>query len=133
MFYFLKISIGKIRSVQNLIILLNIFFINIYIIFLLYSICLYTGKEKFECLDIACSYFVSEIQNLQANGFIDKSDKTWPTELFFSGDWKIMQLLLGLKAPTSTFFCLYCECNKNQRSNMDIKWTNGENKKGIFI
>ena len=44
-----------------------------------------------------------------------------------------MQLLLGLKAPTSTFFCLYCECNKNQRFNMDIKWANGENKKGIFI
>ena len=44
-----------------------------------------------------------------------------------------MQLLLGLKAPTSTFFCLYCECNKNQRFNMDIKWANDENKKGILF
>lgn len=44
-----------------------------------------------------------------------------------------MQLLLGLKAPTSTFFCLYCECTKNQRSNMDIKWANDENKKGILF
>ncbi|CAB4481519.1 unnamed protein product [Rhizophagus irregularis] len=96
-----------------------------------YSMCLYIGKEKFECLDVACSYFISEIQNLQANGFTDKSDKNWSIELFFSGDWKIMQLLLGLKAPTSIFFCLYCECNKNQRSNMDIRWINGENKRDV--
>ena len=41
--------------------------------------------------------------------------------------------LLGIKAPTSIFFCLFCECNKNQRSNMNIKWANGENKKAVFI
>ena len=83
-------------------------------------------------LNIAYSYFISEIQNLQTNGFTDKSNKTWPIEFFFSGDWKIMQLLLGIKASTSIFFCLFCECNKNQWSNMDIKWANGENKKGVF-
>ena len=43
-----------------------------------------------------------------------------------------MQLLLGIKAPTSIFFCLFCECNKNQRSNMNIKWINSENTKGMF-
>ena len=43
-----------------------------------------------------------------------------------------MQLLLGIKAPTSIFFYLFCKCNKNQRSNMNIKWANGENKKGVF-
>ena len=41
-----------------------------------------------------------------------------------------MALIMGIKAANSNFFCLYCECAKELRSNMNLLWNITGNKKG---
>ncbi len=44
-----------------------------------------------------------------------------------------MATISGKNAANSNYFCLFCECNKTHRYNMDLIWYNGENKKGKNI
>ncbi len=44
-----------------------------------------------------------------------------------------MALIMGIKAANSNFFCLYCECSKELRSDMNHSWSITENKKGNNI
>jgi len=83
------------------------------------------------------SYFIQELINLQTNGFTH-NHITWNIEFFFSGDWKYMAIISGKNAANSKYFCLFCECNKEHRFDMNQVWLNGENQKGkkfniIFI
>lgn len=41
-----------------------------------------------------------------------------------------MALIMGIKAANSNFFCLYCECSKELRSDMNRSWSITGNKKG---
>ncbi|PKY59562.1 hypothetical protein RhiirA4_482393 [Rhizophagus irregularis] len=68
------------------------------------------------------------VSHLQENG-ITINDVHWPIELFFSGDWKFMYNIIGLNAPNSKYFCLYCDCEASNRWNMDLHWTINKNTK----
>lgn len=93
------------------------------------SILLYIGKEKYEYLSLAVSQIINELDEIK-DGFKDCDDVIWTVELFFSGDWKFMALVMGIKAANSNFFCLYCEYPKELRSNMNHSWNITGNKKG---
>lgn len=103
-------------------------FINLYIC----SICLYIGHESYHYLHQVNKKFIHELNILKTHGFKDKSDFVWPVELYFSGDWKFLALVLGINAPTSNYFCLYCDCYKDERYDMDKVWNNAKNTKGKF-
>ncbi|POG53961.1 hypothetical protein GLOIN_2v1792135 [Rhizophagus irregularis DAOM 181602=DAOM 197198] len=96
-----------------------------------YCILLYIGKEQYEKLSIAVSKFSNELDSLKSAGFIDQDNITWSIEFYFSGDWKFMALVKGLKAANSKYFCLFCECPKDLRGNLNLQWNISENKKGI--
>ncbi|CAJ0904870.1 12295_t:CDS:2, partial [Entrophospora sp. SA101] len=98
-----------------------------------FSICLYIGKEKYETLATVCKIFDSQITSLKAHGIIDNDNIHWPVEFYFSGDWKFASIIMGLNAPNSTYFCLYCECNSKTRYNMDLSWPITGNNKGKII
>jgi hypothetical protein len=78
------------------------------------------------------SFFTHELIDLQTNGFTHNGI-IWNVEFFFSGDWKYMATISGKNAANSNYFCIFCECNKTHRYNMDLIWLNGENKKGKNI
>lgn len=99
---------------------------------MLSSILLYIGKEQYEILSIAVSKFSNELDSLKSIGFIDQDNITWNIEFYFSGDWKFMALVKGLKAANSKYFCLFCECPKDSRGNLNLQWNISENKKGIY-
>ena len=88
-------------------------------LYILYSICLYIGKESYDSLSIVSAKFSHELEQLKINGYKDSNNTIWPIELFFSGDWKFVALVLGINAATSNYFCLYCNCHKDERHNMD--------------
>ncbi|CAB4437992.1 unnamed protein product [Rhizophagus irregularis] len=96
-----------------------------------YCILLYIGKEQYERLSIAVSKFRNELDSLKNIGFIDQDNITWNVEFYFSGDWKFMALVKGLKAANSKYFCLFCECPKDSRGNLNLRWNISENKKGV--
>ena len=75
------------------------------------------------------NFFIHELIDLQTNGFI-YNHITWNVEFFFSGDWKYMATILGKNAANSKYFCLFYECDKEHRYDMNKTWFNGENKKG---
>ncbi|CAJ0823681.1 16913_t:CDS:10 [Entrophospora sp. SA101] len=91
------------------------------------------GKEKYETLATVCKIFDSQITSLKAHGIIDNDNIHWPVEFYFSGDWKFASIIMGLNAPNSTYFCLYCECNSKTRYNMDLSWPITGNNKGKII
>ena len=93
------------------------------------SILLYIGKEKYEYLSLAVSQIIAELDEIK-NEFKDCDNVIWPVELFFSGDWKFMALVMGIKAANSNFFCLYCECPKESRSDINRSWNITGNKIG---
>ncbi|PKC13608.1 hypothetical protein RhiirA5_410390 [Rhizophagus irregularis] len=81
-----------------------------------YSICLYIEKESYNSLSTVSAKFLHELKQLLK----EASDGTiWPIELFFSGDWKFVALILGINAAMSNYFCLmqksyaFCEINQN--------------------
>jgi hypothetical protein len=43
-----------------------------------------------------------------------------------------MALVLGINGPTSNYFCLWCDCHKNERWDTDKTWSNIGNAKGII-
>ncbi|RIA82477.1 hypothetical protein C1645_835303 [Glomus cerebriforme] len=73
------------------------------------------GKEKYETLAKVGHLFKYQLQDLQENGIHDNNGVHWPVELFFSGDWKFMYNIMGLNAPNSKYFCLYCDCEASQK------------------
>jgi hypothetical protein len=93
------------------------------------SILLYIGKEKYEYLSLAVSQFINELGEIK-DGYKDHENTIWPVEFFFSGDWKFMALIMGIKAANSNFFCLYCECSKELHSDINRSWSITGNKKG---
>ncbi|CAB4442450.1 unnamed protein product [Rhizophagus irregularis] len=94
-----------------------------------YCICLYVGKERYETLAKVGHLFEYQLQDLQENGIYDDNGVHWPVEFFFSGDWKFMYNIMGLNAPNAKYFCLYCNCEANERWNMDLQWPIDENTK----
>ncbi|PKC59395.1 hypothetical protein RhiirA1_469493 [Rhizophagus irregularis] len=83
---------------------------------IVFSICLYIGKEKYETLANVGKIFSSQLAELKNNGIIDNNGDYWPIEFYFSGDWKFMYIIMGQNAPNSEYFCLYCECNAKSRN-----------------
>ncbi|PKK55871.1 hypothetical protein RhiirC2_801290 [Rhizophagus irregularis] len=79
-----------------------------------YSICLNIGKEFYDSLSTVSAIFSQELEQLKTNGYKASNNTIWPVEFFFSGDWKFVALALGINAPTSNYFCLYCDCHKDQ-------------------
>jgi hypothetical protein len=73
------------------------------------------------------------MNHLKESGFLDEDGENWPIELFFSGDWKIMALLLGANAANSNYFCLYCECHKKYCGDLSLIWLNNVNTKGDYM
>ncbi len=76
--------------------------------------------------------FEHQLQDLQENGIYDDNNIHWPIEFFFSGDWKFMYNIMGLSAPNSKYFCLYCDCEASSRWNMDLQWPIKENTKSKY-
>ncbi|RIB02050.1 hypothetical protein C2G38_2126177 [Gigaspora rosea] len=80
-----------------------------------YCVCLYIGREKYDNLFQVGNLFKFQFSDLQDNGIYDQDNIHWPIEFFFCGDWKFMYLIMGLNAPNSKYFCLYCNCESNLR------------------
>jgi hypothetical protein len=95
------------------------------------------GKEKYEILDKVSKLFALQLFELKNNGIVDDDGIHWPVELYFSGDWKFTYIIMGLNAPNSEYFCLFCECDAKSRHKMDLFWPLNGNIKGnnykIFI
>jgi len=83
-------------------------------------------------LQTVAKLFTSELNELQNNGFTDEQGNTWLVEFFFSADWKFLALVKGFKSAIANNSCLYCECHKNERYDMEHVWTNSHNTKGIY-
>ncbi|RHZ88040.1 hypothetical protein Glove_26g269 [Diversispora epigaea] len=78
-------------------------------------ICLYPGTENHELLTIAHKQIIEELTILYNNGFKDNNNIHWKVEFWFTADWKYMALILEINGPTLNYFCLWCECHKNER------------------
>ncbi|RHZ79022.1 hypothetical protein Glove_152g68 [Diversispora epigaea] len=86
-------------------------------------------KEKYDTLEKVAHIFNDQLSELQENGIYDNDNIHWKIEFFFSADWKFMYIIMGLNALNLKYFCLYCDCELNNRWNMNLQWIINKNTK----
>ncbi|RIB04526.1 hypothetical protein C2G38_2283828 [Gigaspora rosea] len=94
-----------------------------------YCICLYIGQEKYDTLMKVGRIFEHELFDFKNNSFLDSDSIQWVVELYFCGDWMFMYIIMGLNAPNTKYFCLYCNCDAEPQWDMDQIWLNTGNSK----
>ena len=84
-------------------------------------------------MDKVGKIFAVQLADLKESGIIDGDGVHWPIKFYFSGDWKFTYIIMGLNAPNSEYFCLFCECDAKSRHNMDLSWPPTGNIRGKII
>ncbi|CAG8787937.1 11864_t:CDS:1, partial [Dentiscutata erythropus] len=86
-----------------------------------HCIFLYTGIEQYESLLQAFNFLIKELLTLR---IIDLNNNHWPIEFWFDANQQFISLVLGVKGPTTTYFCLYCNCKNTDHWNIDLDYKN---------
>eukprot|EP00732_Lithocolla_globosa_P000895 Lithocolla_globosa_v1_NODE_352_length_4352_cov_9.852222.p1 type:complete len:929 gc:universal NODE_352_length_4352_cov_9.852222:1022-3808(+) len=92
------------------------------------------GTEQYDKLAVCLKPSVADLDDLRRNG-VWRHNETWyhkrdappqakkiEVEIYFVSDWKFMAIALGINAANSFWFCLWCNCPKNQRDKLTKKW-----------
>ena len=54
---------------------------------------------------------------------IDVNGVSYTIEYFMGGDWKFLAMVTGIDSATSTYPCIWCKCDKDQRHDISDKWS----------
>ncbi|CAG8740271.1 1461_t:CDS:1 [Gigaspora margarita] len=95
-----------------------------------YTTVLYPGAEKYDILSFILKPFLDDLQFLKNNG-LDIMGTHWNFKLYFSANWKFLAINLGINCANSRYFCLWCECAKEQHSDLNQDWHISKNMKKI--
>lgn len=77
------------------------------------------GSESYETLEDSFGMIFQEINNLIQVSEITINESRFNLEFFLGGDYKSLLMMLGMKAATSNFTCLWCKIHKDKGG----KWT----------
>ena len=91
-----------------------------------HTLILYPEAEKYESLEIALALLILDLEEIK-NGFVDRQEQLWKIHLYFLADWKMLALCLGHKAANADYFCLWCNCKKDENSNFEKDWRISKN------
>ncbi|CAG8827829.1 2731_t:CDS:2 [Gigaspora margarita] len=69
---------------------------------------------------------ISDLEEIK-NGFVDRQGRLWKIYLYFSADWKMLALCLVHKAANANYFCLWCNCIKDENGNFEKDWRISKN------
>ena len=86
-----------------------------------YTLVLYPGVEKYKTLKFMLSTLLEDLWFLKENG-LQIGTTCWNFEFYFSADLKFLAICLGLNAANSTYFCPWCNVNKNQYEDTQADW-----------
>ena len=67
---------------------------------------------------------VEQLDCIEVNGI------NFKLEVFLSGDWKFLALILGLDAANSNHSCLWCKCPSKERHDLIKMWSLTDRKHG---
>ena len=67
------------------------------------------------------STLLEDLWFLKENG-LQIGTTYWNFEFYFSADLKFLAICLGLNAANSTYFCPWCNVNKNQYEDTQADW-----------
>ena len=66
---------------------------------------------------------LDEINSLEGQSFTDPHGDTYTFRMFLSGDWKFLQIVTGMAAPSSKKqFCIWCKCLKEDIADTSMCW-----------
>ena len=77
------------------------------------------GSETYETLQDSFGMIFQEINNLIEVGEITINDSKLNLEFFLGGDNKFLLIMMGMKAATSNFACVWCKIYKDNRWEID--------------
>jgi len=76
-----------------------------------FTLALWEGKEDYDTFSLCLASLLAELREIQEQG-IDTEQGNRSVELFLSGDWKFLAIVLGLNSASSEDFCLWCKAKK---------------------
>lgn len=84
--------------------------------------------EKYQNIAESLRETLEEIRPVAMDGFFDydNGDDTsirFKVEFVLGGDLKYLNVVMGISAVTSTFFCIHCKCPKDERHDMSKRWS----------
>ena len=84
-------------------------------------------ESDYSALHKALQDIISEANNLKD---ITINSVKYNIEYFLGGDMKFLALVCGIESATSTHSCIWYKCPKDQRHQMELKWSISDTKYG---
>ena len=84
-------------------------------------------ESDYSALHEALQDIISEANHLK---HVIINSNTYNIEYYLGGDMKFLALVCGIESANSTHSCIWCKCPKNQRHQMDVKWSISDTKYG---
>ena len=76
--------------------------------------------EDYDDLLQSLQVIISKAKDLET---VTINDISYQIQLFLSGNWKFLAIICGLESATSQHACIWCECSKTERCDMDLEWS----------
>ena len=76
--------------------------------------------ESYDSLKQALEDIIYEVEHLDA---IEVDGVSYSIEYYMGGDWKFLAMVTGIDSATSTYSCIWCKCDKEQRRDISAKWS----------
>ena len=92
-----------------------------------YSIAIVKTGESYDDLANALQDICREAKDLEV---LTVDDKVYKLQFFLGGDLKFLAIICGIDAANAEHACVWCECPKNNRSNMEEQWSLTDTEKG---
>ena len=77
------------------------------------------APEQYHELKVALKDVWAAINGLMETEYVTIDGKKVGLEIYFSGDYKFMLMVMGMKNATADYACLWCHVHKNNRHDMD--------------
>ena len=92
-----------------------------------YSLAILKVSEQYEELRAGLADIISEAKDIEV---LTIQDQVFTIQFYLGGDLKFLAIACGIESATAQHACVWCKCNKSQRSNMQLEWSISDPRKG---
>ena len=92
-----------------------------------YSLAILKVSEQYEELRAGLADIISEAKDIEV---LTIQDQVFTIQFYLGGDLKFLAIACGIESATAQHACVWCKCNKSQRSDMQLEWSISDPRKG---
>jgi len=94
-----------------------------------HTLALARGKEDREAIELLMNELRPTLESVAREGIRRRDGVVVAVEFVFCADWKFTALAFGLNAPSAKYFCIWCDCKKEQIADFETAWDSAEHQR----